>query len=73
MLAVENEVEDKIQKLIKIKKATGWSQEKLAREMGVSIQTSHNWLNYKTTPKSENQIASIDRFIGKNAEYLKSR
>ena len=70
-MTVENDIEKKIDKLSKIKEATGLSQEKIAREMGVSIQTSHNWLTGKTRPKSELQITSIDRFIGKYSDYLK--
>lgn len=62
--------EDKISLLIKIKKVTGFSQEKMAREMGVSAQTGHNWLNRKTTPKSDNQLASIDKFIEHYKPYL---
>ncbi len=39
------------QKLQSIIKATGWSQEKLAQELGTSFPTLNSWINRKSQPR----------------------
>ncbi|MDR0957151.1 MAG: Fic family protein [Candidatus Nomurabacteria bacterium] len=49
------------QKLKQILTASGWSQEKLAGEIGVSFATVNSWVNAKSTPTRTDYIAKIDR------------
>lgn len=42
-----------IQQLQSILKASGWSQERLARELGVSFPTINAWLNQRSLPRSK--------------------
>ncbi len=49
------------QQLDAIMKASGWSQEQLARELGVSFPALNAWLNGRATPrvKAQQQIESL--------------
>ena len=64
--------------LIKLRSKSGWSQEKLANELGVSRQTIANWENNKKAPDSTNILkisqvffVSVDDLL-KEADILKS-
>lgn len=64
--------------LIKLRSKSGWSQEKLANELGVSRQTIANWENNKKVPDSTNILkisqvfsVSVDDLL-KEADILKS-
>jgi Fic family protein len=48
-------------KLKQILAASGWSQEKLAGELGVSFATVNSWINGKSTPTRAEYIAAIER------------
>jgi|AntAceMinimDraft_15_1070371.scaffolds.fasta_scaffold72890_1 DNA-binding XRE family transcriptional regulator len=52
------------QKLKAIRKEKGWSQERLAREIGVSFQTIHRWETGKFQPSQLAQ-EKIDRLLEK--------
>ena len=52
------------EKLRAIRKRKGWSQEWLARELGVSFQTIHRWETGKFEPSQLAQ-EKIDRLIEK--------
>ncbi len=52
------------EKLRAIRKRKGWSQERLARELGVSFQTIHRWETGKFEPSQLAQ-EKIDRLIEK--------
>jgi len=51
-------------KLRAIRKKKGWSQEHLARELGVSFQTIHRWETGKFEPSPLAQ-EKIDRLLEK--------
>ena len=64
--------------LIKLRSKSGWSQERLANELGVSRQTIANWENNKKAPDSTNILkisqvffVSVDDLL-KEADILKS-
>lgn len=42
---------DVIEKLKQLQKQQGWSQERLAREIGVTLNTVNRWYNRHITPK----------------------
>ena len=52
------------QKLKAIRKEKGWSQERLARKIGVSFQTIHRWETGKFQPSQLAQ-EKIDRLLEK--------
>lgn len=54
-----------IEELRKLKDAKGFSQEKLAREIGVSLQTVNRWLIGKFNP-SVHVLDKIDKFLQQN-------
>ena len=56
---------ERIEKLIEIKKQTGMSQEAMAREIGVSLGSVNRWMKGKFEP-SVHVCALIDRFIEKH-------
>lgn len=62
--------DNRIDDLKTIKKKTGLSNEKIAREIGVTVTTIHRWFNLGAEPKSEAVLDSIDRFLGKNRNIL---
>ena len=61
---------DRIDDIKTIKKNSRLSNEKIAREIGVTTNTIHRWINMGARPNSEAMIANIDRFIGKNRQFL---
>ena len=61
---------DRVDDIKAIKKKTGLSNEKIAREIGVTTNTIHRWLNTGARPTSDAMIANIDRFLGKNRQFL---
>jgi len=54
----------KIEEIRKIIKETGWTQEDLAREIGVTTATVNRWLNGRTRP-SRLAIRMLERVIEK--------
>lgn len=58
-------MENIAEQLKALRKQQGWSQEDLARELGVSFSTVNRWENGKAKPSrlAGNQIA---RLLGKN-------
>jgi len=52
------------EKLKAIRKKNGWSQEHLARELGVSFQTVHRWETGKFEPSQLAQ-EKIDKLLKK--------
>ncbi len=50
------------EKLREIRKKKGWSQERLARELGVSFQTVHRWETGKFEPSHLAQ-EKIDKLL----------
>ena len=50
------------EKLREIRRKKGWSQERLARELGVSFQTIHRWETGKFEPSPLAQ-EKIDRLL----------
>lgn len=50
------------EKLKKLRSKKGWSQERLARELGVSFQTIHRWETGKCEPSPLAQ-EKIDRLL----------
>lgn len=46
-----------LSQLHSIQSASGWSQEKLARELGVSFPTLNSWLNQRSSPRKSAIIA----------------
>lgn len=65
-MAIANRIDD----IKLVKKKTGLSNEKIAREIGVTIGTIHRWFNAGVEPKSDAVLANIDRFLGKNRQFL---
>jgi DNA-binding transcriptional regulator YiaG len=65
------EMQDRIASIRQIKKNTGLSNEKIARGIGVTMNTVHRWLNVGDEPKSDAVKSNIDRFIGQYIKYLK--
>lgn len=56
------------EKLIAILKTTGWSQEELARRLGISLKALNAWVNGKTAPREKNRLqieAFYDDFVGR--------
>lgn len=60
------EVEEAVERLKQIKAEKGMSQEKMAREIGVSLQTVTRWLNGKWHP-SIHVLDKVNLFIAKNS------
>lgn len=56
---------EEIKKLIEIKKRRGLSYEKMAYQIGVSLQTLGRWVNKGDKP-SDLALAQIRRFIEEN-------
>jgi len=71
MQTVQDQAEERMERLNKIYKKSGMAQESMSQEMGVNRQTINNWLTGRTMPKSRLQIDAIDRFILKYLSYLK--
>lgn len=70
MQTVQEERAERIEKLAIIWKKSGMSQQTIAVELGIAIQTVHNWLTKKRVPRSMTHLQALDRFIGKNSTYL---
>ena len=58
----EEKIMSNHEKLRAIRKRKGWSQERLARELGVSFQTIHRWETGKFEPSPLAQ-EKIDRLL----------
>lgn len=51
------------------RKEKGISQEKLAKEIGVSVVTINNWEHGKCTPSTKNMV-KIAKYFGKTVEEI---
>jgi transcriptional regulator with XRE-family HTH domain len=56
-------------KLIQLRKKSGWSQEELAEKMGVSRQAVSKWESAQTIPDLE-KILQLARLFGVSTDYL---
>lgn len=56
-------------KIIKHRKATGWSQEEFAEKLNVSRQAISRWENGTALPDAQN-ILQISKLFGVSADYL---
>ena len=56
-------------KIIKHRKATGWSQEDFAEKLNVSRQAISRWENGTALPDAQN-ILQISKLFGVSADYL---
>jgi DNA-binding XRE family transcriptional regulator len=57
---------ERIERLMTIKKNTGMSQENMAREIGVSLHTVNRWFKGKFSPMTHLEY-KIDDFIKKHS------
>ena len=58
-------------KIIKHRKATGWSQEDFAEKLNVSRQAISRWENGTALPDAQN-ILQISKLFGVSADYLQN-
>jgi transcriptional regulator with XRE-family HTH domain len=56
-------------KLMKLRKRNGWSQEELAEKLNVSRQAISRWENETAQPDASN-VLSLSRLFGVTADYL---
>lgn len=63
------------EKLLQIKMATGWSQELLARELGVTFATLNSWINNRSKPreKASVEIANLFTFVIGDSDISKEQ
>lgn len=54
------------QKLTQLRKTTGFSRERIARQVGVSMQTIYRWETGQTTPRSEAHASLFSAFEAKH-------
>lgn len=59
------------EKILRLRKARGWSQEELAEQIGVSRQAISRWESDSAKPDADNIVALCDLF-GISADYLLS-
>ena len=62
-------MKDEIRMLKTILKSSGWSQERLAGELGVSFATVNSWLNGKTKPRDSVTGRIRGLYLAKEIEY----
>lgn len=69
--AVANEVAEMIlaNKIIELRKKSGWSQEELADQLGVSRQAVSKWESASSIPDLE-RIIAMSRLFGVSTDYL---
>ncbi|MBS3764913.1 helix-turn-helix transcriptional regulator [Candidatus Bipolaricaulota bacterium] len=60
---------DVLDKMVEIRKKLGWSMERTARYLDVSIATFQRWEYKKTEPNFENTL-KIQNFIEEHEEKL---
>ena len=60
---------DIAEKIIKLRKANGWSQEDLAEKLYVSRQTISRWENGTALPDAEN-VLQISKLFNVTTDYL---
>ena len=56
-------------KLIELRKRSGWSQEDLAEQMGVTRQSVSKWEGAQSVPELE-KILQLARIFGVSTDYL---
>lgn len=62
-------MKDEVGMLKIILKSSGWSQEQLAGELGVSFATVNSWLNGKTKPRDSITGRIRDLYLARRIEY----
>jgi len=57
---------DDVKRIIIVRKAQGWSQEKTAHEIGVSLATYRRWEHGECKPGNDAMRGLIQTFLRKN-------
>ena len=52
-MKIEDKMKSDVKKLEKIREAHGWTQKKMASEVGVTLQTYHDWKQDRKRPSIE--------------------
>jgi len=66
-------VQEKIDRLKKVRQTMGWSEEVCAYHLGVTYSTLNRWERGESLPKSRLVLKAIDQFLAKYAKEQTER
>jgi len=61
-------IEEKIARLVAMRRRLGWSAETCAHQLGVTVSTWGRWERGESLPNSQVVVAAIDRFLATGNE-----